>query len=165
MSQNPLTLEVLEAYTRDVGRGVARIDYDSMDAFGASTDDVLEITGKRRTVTKCLPLHPSDEGKKIIRIDGLSRNNSGIVLGDAILPRKIETVAAEKITVAPLESIPPVDGRYLAGALESIPLMNGDHVMVPYYGGRLTFQVVATTPTDDAVRVDKKTSFCIAEKR
>ena len=31
MSENGLSLKVLEAYTRDVGRGVARIDYDSMD--------------------------------------------------------------------------------------------------------------------------------------
>ena len=37
MSQNPLSLKVLEAYTRDVGRGVARIDY-SMDNLGASLE-------------------------------------------------------------------------------------------------------------------------------
>ena len=71
MSQNELTLKVLEAYTRDVGRGVARIDYDSMDTLNASTGDVIEIKGKRRKVAKCLPLYPSDEGKGIIRIDGL----------------------------------------------------------------------------------------------
>ena len=28
-----LDLKILEAYTRDVGRGVARIDYDSMDSL------------------------------------------------------------------------------------------------------------------------------------
>ena len=33
MSENEISLKVLEAYTRDVGRGVARIDYDSMDTF------------------------------------------------------------------------------------------------------------------------------------
>ena len=52
MSQNSLSLKVLEAYTRDVGRGVARIDYDSMDTLNASTGDVIEIKGKRRTVAK-----------------------------------------------------------------------------------------------------------------
>ena len=50
MSENNLSLKVLEAYTRDVGRGVARIDYDSMDHLSASTGDVIEIKGKRRTV-------------------------------------------------------------------------------------------------------------------
>ena len=164
MSQNALSLKVLEAYTRDVGRGVARIDYDSMDTLNASTGDVIEIKGKRRTVAKCLPLYPSDEGKGIIRIDGLGRNNSGIAIGDSISVRKIKAVAAEKIVVAPLEAIPPIDERYLADALESVPLIKGDNVMVPYFGGRLTFQVIGVTPAADAVLVTQKTVFHIAEK-
>ena len=164
MSQNGLSLKVLEAYTRDVGRGVARIDYDSMDTLGASTGDVIEIKGKRRTVAKCLPLYPSDEGKGIIRIDGLGRNNSGIAIGDTITVKKIKAVAAERVVVAPLESIPPIDERYLADALESVPLIKGDNVMVPYFGGRLTFQVISVTPASDAVLVTQKTVFTIAEK-
>ncbi len=164
MSQNALSLKVLEAYTRDVGRGVARIDYDSMDTLNASTGDVIEIKGKRRTVAKCLPLYPSDEGKGIIRIDGLGRNNSGIAIGDTISVRKIKAVAAEKVVVAPLEAIPPIDERYLADALESVPLIKGDNVMVPYFGGRLTFQVIGVNPAADAVLVTQKTIFHIAEK-
>ncbi len=164
MSQSALSLKVLEAYTRDVGRGVARIDYDSMDTLNASTGDVIEIKGKRRTVAKCLPLYPSDEGKGIIRIDGLGRNNSGIAIGDTISVRKIKAAAAEKVVVAPLEAIPPIDERYLADALESVPLIKGDNVMVPYFGGRLTFQVIGVTPAADAVLVTQKTVFHIAEK-
>lgn len=164
MSQNALSLKVLEAYTRDVGRGVARIDYDSMDSLGASTGDVIEIKGKRRTVAKCLPLYPSDEGKGIIRVDGLVRNNAGIAIGDTVAVRKIKAVAAEKVVVAPLEAIPPIDERYLADALESVPLIKGDNVMVPYFGGRLTFQVIGVTPAADAVLVTQKTVFHIAEK-
>ena len=164
MSENEISLKVLEAYTRDVGRGVARIDYDSMDTLSASTGDVIEIKGKRRTVAKCLPLYPSDEGKGIIRIDGLGRNNSGIAIGDSISVKKIKAIAAEKIIVAPLEAIPPIDERYLADALESVPLIKGDNVMVPYFGGRLTFQVIGVTPNADAVLVTQKTVFTIAEK-
>jgi len=164
MSEGGLSLKVLEAYTRDVGRGVARIDYDSMDTLNASTGDVIELKGKRRTVAKCLPLYPSDEGKGIIRIDGLGRNNSGIAIGDAITVKKIKAVQAEKVIVAPLEAIPPIDERYLADALESVPLIKGDNVMVPYFGGRLTFQVIGVTPAADAVLVTQKTSFHIAEK-
>jgi len=164
VSQNTLSLKVLEAYTRDVGRGVARIDYDSMDSLSTSTGDVIEIKGKRRTVAKCLPLYPSDEGKGIIRVDGLVRNNAGIAIGDTVAVRKIKAVAAEKVVVAPLEAIPPIDERYLADALESVPLIKGDNVMVPYFGGRLTFQVIGVTPAADAVLVTQKTVFHIAEK-
>ena len=163
MTNNP-TLKVLEAYTRDVGRGVARIDYESMDSLSASTGDVIEIKGgKRRTVAKCLPLYPSDEGKGIIRIDGLSRNNCGVAIGDTVEITKVKALPAEKITVAPLEAIPPVDERYLADALESMPLIKGDNVMVPYFGGRLTFEVIDVTPAS-TVLVTQKTVFSIGVK-
>src|SRR4026209_2781304 len=162
---NTLSIKILEAYTRDVGRGVARIDYDSMDSLSASTGDVIEIRGKRRTVAKCLPLYPSDEGKGIIRVDGLVRNNAGVAIEDTVVVRKIKAVPAEKVIVAPLEAIPPIDERYLADALESVPLIKGDNVMVPYFGGRLMFQVIGVTPPAvDAVLVTQKTIFNIAER-
>src|ERR687888_1382397 len=161
-----LSLKVLEAYTRDVGRGVARIDYDSMNSLHVSTGDVIEVKGdKRRTVAKCLPLYPSDEGKGIIRVDGLVRNNAGVAIGDTVVVRKIKAVPAEKVIVAPLEAIPPIDERYLADALESVPLIKGDNVMVPYFGGRLMFQVIGvTSPAVDAVLITQKTIFSIAER-
>ena len=167
-NSNALSIKILEAYTRDVGRGVARIDYDSMDSLSASTGDVIEIRGKRRTVAKCLPLYPSDEGKGIIRVDGLVRNNAGVAIGDTVVVRKIKAVPAEKVIVAPLEAIPPIDERYLADALESVPLTKGDNVMVPYFGGRLTFQVIGVSPLQaasaESVLVTQKTIFHIAEK-
>src|ERR671933_1763976 len=166
------TLKILEAYTKDVGRGVARVDYDSMDSLNASTGDIIEIKGgKRRTVAKCLPLYPSDEGKGIIRVDGLVRNNAGVAIGDTVVVRKIKAVPAEKVIVAPLEAIPPIDERYLADALESVPLIKGDNVMVPYFGGRLTFQVIGVTASQAnnidatvAVVITRKTIFHIAER-
>ncbi len=159
-----ITLKVLEAYTRDVGRGVARIDYDAMDTLDASTGDIIEITGKRKTVAKCLPLYPSDEGRNVIRVDGLVRNNAGVAISDPISIRKIKAPPAEKVTVAPLESIPPIDERYLADALESVPVTKGDNIMIPYFGGRLTFQVIGINPASDAVLITQRTLFTISEK-
>ena len=164
MSLRTSVLKVLEAYTRDVGRGVARVDYEAMDALDASTGDVIEIRGKRKTVAKCLPLYPSDEGRGIIRIDGLIRNNSGVAIGDSVTIRKIRALPAEKIVVAPLEAIPPIDERYLADALDSIPVAKGDNIMIPYFGGRLTFQVINVAPVSEAVLVTQRTVFSIAEK-
>ncbi len=135
-----------------------------MDTLGASTGDILEITGKRRSVARCLPLYPSDEGKGIIRMDGLGRNNTGVGIGDTVTVRKIKTVPAEKVVVAPLESIPSIDERYLTDSLENIPIVKGDNVMVPYFGGRLTFQIIGITPSADAVLVTPKTVFHITEK-
>ncbi|MCP8305089.1 MAG: CDC48 family AAA ATPase [archaeon] len=164
MSQQYISLKVLEAYTRDVGRGVARIDYETMDALDASTGDVVEIRSKRRTVAKCLPLYPSDEGRGVIRIDGLIRNNAGVAIGDTVIIRKIKALPAVKVVVAPLEAIPPIDERYLADALESVPVTKGDNVMIPYFGGRLTFQVIGINPMTDAVLITQRTIFVISER-
>ena len=164
MSQQQVQLKVLEAYTRDVGRGVARIDYDAMDALDASTGDVIEIKGKRRTVAKCLPLYPSDEGRGIVRIDGLIRNNAGVAIGDVVVVKKVKAPPAEKVVVAPLEAVPPIDERYLADALESVPVTKGDNIMIPYFGGRLTFQVVGVSPVADAALITQRTVFVISEK-
>ena len=79
-----------------MGRGVSRIDYDSMDSLSAATGDVIEIRGKRRTIAKCLPLYPSDEGKGIVRVDGLVRNNAGVAIGDTVVVRKIKATPAER---------------------------------------------------------------------
>ncbi len=164
VSQQQVQLKVLEAYTRDVGRGVARIDYDAMDALDASTGDVIEIKGKRRTVAKCLPLYPSDEGRGIVRIDGLIRNNAGVAIGDVVAVKKVKAPPAEKVVVAPLEAVPPIDERYLADALESVPVTKGDNIMIPYFGGRLTFQVVGVSPVADAALITQRTVFVISEK-
>ena len=164
-----LNLKILEAYTRDVGRGVARLDYESMDSLGASTGDIIELKAGeksrsgRRTVAKCLPLYPSDEGKGVIRIDGLVRNNAGLAIGDPVIIKKIRASLAEMVIVAPLEEVPSLDERYLADSLDSVSMIKGDNVMVPYFGGRLTFQVIGLTPaTGDAVIVGQKTQFTIA---
>src|ERR1700747_2842496 len=135
-----------------------------MDSLSASTGDVIEIRGKRRTVAKCLPLYPSDEGRGIVRIDGLIRNNAGVAIGDMVVVKKVKAPPAEKVVVAPLEAVPPIDERYLADTLESVPVTKGDNVMIPYFGGRLTFQVMGVSPVAEAALITQRTVFVISEK-
>ncbi|MEM2141433.1 MAG: P-loop NTPase fold protein [Nitrososphaera sp.] len=158
---NTVTLKVLETYARDSGRGVARIDYDAMDSIHASTGDIIEISGKRRTLAKCLPLYPADEGKGIIRIDSLTRENANIAIGDIVNLRKVKLIPAEKVTIKPLQAIPSIDERYISDSLESIPLIEGDIVAVTYFGGRLNFQVVNILP-EGACFVTERTRFIIS---
>lgn len=120
-------MTVIGAYTRDVDRGIARIDYDPMDYLGATTGDVIEIMeeGKRKTVAKCIPLYPSDDGKHIIRVDSLKRNNVDVVIGDTVKTILVKVLPAEKIILAPLKPVPPIDEKYLADAFESVPVTKG----------------------------------------
>lgn len=156
-----LERKCLEAYTRDVGRGVVRMDYDTMDELKCSTGDTLHVIGNRSTVAKCLPLYPSDEKKGIIRIDGLVRSNAETAIGKQIkLLKATDVKRAEYVKVTPRETIPPVDERYLADAIESMVIIKGDGIMIPYFGGRLTFIIDEIKPEGVAI-VTQKTVFKI----
>lgn len=167
MKTDDLDFKVLEAYTRDIGRGVARIDEITMNTMSLTAGDIIEITGKQRTVAKCLSLYPADENKKIVRFDGLIRNNCQTMIGNRVFLRKIKSTLAKEVTVIPNELIPLDDGRYLTDALDGVPLVLHQNIMVPHFGGRLTFQVVSTIPHIDddveAVIVSQKTVFHIQE--
>ncbi len=159
-----IKLQVMEAYTRDVGRGIARVDYSVMDLLQAHTGDVIEIRGRKRTVAKVLPVHPSDEGKDIVRVDGITRNNADVPLGDTVMVKKINASLAERVTLVPPEGYPPLDKRYFAEVLESLAVTKGDNIMVPYFGSKLIFNIVAMAPNADAVVVTKRTEFVISER-
>jgi len=161
---DPIKLRCREAYTRDVGRGHIRIDYDVMDKLKISTGDVVEIEGKKKTVAKALPLYPSDEGKGMVRADGLLRENMKITIDDEIKITKVKAFAGILIIVKSMEALPPIDERYLTDAFEGMPMSADDYVMVPYFGGRLKFQVVRTEPKEVVV-VTRSTKFLIDEQK
>jgi len=155
---------VHEAYAGDVGKGIARVDAQSMKRLGMSEGDVLEINGKRRTVARCLQMYPSGKGNSIIRIDGLGRNNAGVDIGNMVQVRKVSAPEATSVVLVPLEEIPPVDGKYLADKLDGVPLNKGDNLLVLYFGGNLPFQVANLDPNLDVVLVTKNTTFQIAKR-
>ena len=102
---NIITLEVQEAYTRDVGRGVARIDCGTMVTLNASVGDTLAIKGKRTTVATCQQLH-SNEKEGVIRMDANVRNNSGSEIGDSVeitrthFPEEAKEITLVTLTIA-----------------------------------------------------------------
>lgn len=156
-----MLLTVFNAHVQDIGKSIARIHLDVMESIGASDGDIIEIIGQKRTVSRIQKLDLSDVNKGMIRIDGLAQHNLGVIVGNTVSVRKVKAVAAQKIVVAPLESIPPIDDRYLVDALDNLPFVKGDHTTVQYCGGKLAFQVVEITPLAEAVFVTQKTLFSI----
>jgi hypothetical protein len=95
-ARKSVSLKVLAAYARDMGRGVVRVDHASMDALAVSTGDTVEVVGKRDvTEALCYPLLPSDEGKGITRIDPKIRQAIGADLEDTVEITTAGQVAAE----------------------------------------------------------------------
>ena len=52
-----ISLRISEALTRDVGRGLVRVDPKEMSAIGVGTGDTVRLIGKRSTVAKALPAY------------------------------------------------------------------------------------------------------------
>jgi tetratricopeptide (TPR) repeat protein len=160
-----ISLKVLEAHTRHVGIGVASIDYDSMDTLGASTGDAIEIKGKRRTVARCHPLYPSDEGKGIIQMDRNTRNNAGATIDSDVVITKVRTEKANKIVLMTLEEIPPLDERYFSGQLVGKYVMIGDFIHMPYLGKGLDYQIVDSEPSGIPLQITEKTNFYLSDDK
>ena len=164
MNKHMILLQVIDGYTRDIGKGIARIDFDAMDSIGARNWDVIEIQGKKTTFARCLPLYPEDDGKKILRTDKLVHNNAEISEGDFVKIRKVRKMMARCITISPLESIPPVTERYLRDALEGVPITKKDKMSLPYFDQKLLFDVVDVKPNTGGI-IDRKTAFYIKNEK
>ena len=168
-----ITLKVTEARSRDVGRGIARLDPKDMEIIGASVGDIISLTGKKKAVTKVMPAYMEERGKKIIQIDGIVRENGQIGLDEKVKVEKIEAKPAIKITLAPL-TISSLRGdsdtKYIGRLLEGLPLVAGDRVRANLFGTRsCDFRVLDAHPKD-AVLIQPTTLIKIkteevAEKR
>lgn len=172
----PLTLQ--EAYTRDVGNKTIRVDYDVQDKlfdmpivnidpekiFPNDTAHCIEMRGTKSTAAIMKNVYPSDDGKGIVRVDGMDRNNCNVGIGDEVWIRKIEIPFVKSITVKPLESIPPLTSNDISSPLNQKPLTKRDFFMIPYFGGRITFQVKEIENDQIAMgAVDQNTSFKILD--
>ena len=156
-----LTLKVKEALSKDVGRAIARIDPEDMKALGLDVGDIIEINGKRKTPAKTMPCYAEDRGKKIIQIDGISRENASIGLDEKVKISRIASRPANKITLSPLTMSSPLqrdsDSKYLGSLIEGLPVISGDKVRATFFGSRsCDFKVVDTIP-DGVVLINAAT--------
>ena len=153
-----------EAYYRDVGRGIARVDPQVMEELGLQSGDVIEIIGKSNVPAIVWPGYPEDRGKGIIRIDGSLRNNAGVSIDDRVKIRKVEAKPAEKVVIAPTEPVRIMGGEaYLLRLLEGRPVKRGQKIRVEIFGHTLTFVVTSTRPTG-VVIVSRSTVIDLKEK-
>ena len=155
MKQEETVLKVSEAFQQDVGYGRARIDHQTRMELDLSIGDVIEIEGTKTTASVVWRAHPTDEGKRIIRIDNLTRKNAGSGLGDRVKIRKADVKVAKSITLAPL--LPEGQKIRLGGGIENFikkgllkrPVSKDDAVIIPNYAflGTLPFVIINASPT------------------
>jgi transitional endoplasmic reticulum ATPase len=156
MKPKESVLKVSEAFQQDVGYGRARIDNQTRIDLDLSIGDVIEIEGTKTTAAVVWRAHPTDEGKRIIRVDNLTRKNSGAGLGDRVKIRRGDAKEAKDVSLAPLIS----EGQQIqfgAGievlvkkGLLKRPITKGDSIIIPgiaLFGSSLPFIVINTSPS------------------
>jgi transitional endoplasmic reticulum ATPase len=160
-----VSLRVAEAQSRDVGRGIARIDQKVSYEIGFSVGDVVEIHGKKKTVAIYWPGYQEDYGKGIIRIDGYTRNNAGAGIDEKVEVKKVDAKKAKKITIAPTEPLRITGGEeYLKQILENRVISRGDLIPLGIMGRRINLIVTGFQPPAAAVIVVPSTQVVLSEK-
>jgi transitional endoplasmic reticulum ATPase len=163
MSQ--VSLRVAEAQSRDVGRGIARIDPKISSEIGLSAGDVVEIHGKKKTVAIYWPGYQEDFGKGTIRIDGYTRNNAGSGIDEKVDVKKVDAKEAKKITIAPTEPLRITGGEeYLKQILENRVISRGDLIPLGIMGRRINLMVTGFQPPAAAVIVVPSTQVVLSDK-
>ncbi|MCQ4350385.1 MAG: CDC48 family AAA ATPase [Sulfolobales archaeon] len=165
-----LVLKVAEAKQKDVNRGKVRIDIELLAQIGVSPGDVVEIEGTRKTAAIAWPLSSEDivsEGDRyIIRMDGITRKNAGVSIGDKVIVRKANWKFAAYVKLAPSNftiTIDPGFVSYVKKKLKDFPLVEGDTVLIPVLGQAIPFVVVQVKPAG-IVMVTDETALSISDK-
>ncbi len=158
-------LKVDEARSRDVGRGIARIDPNVAKEMGLVAGDVIIIEGKKKTACIYWPGYPEDAGKENIRIDGTTRRNAGVSIDDKVKVRKAAAKQAERVTLAPTEELRIVGAEgYLLQLLNGHVVTKGDIIELNIMGRKLNLVVTSFSPASEAVIIGDSTEIKISEK-
>jgi len=158
-------LKVAEAKSRDVGRGIARIDGAVAEEMGLTAGDAIVVEGKKKTACIVWPGYPEDYGTGVIRIDGTVRRNAGVGIDDKVKVKKVTARNAEKITLAPTEDLRIVGGEeYLSQILEGRVVTRGDVIELNIMGRKVDLVVTNIKPVSEATIIQRETLITVSEK-
>ena len=160
---NDITLRVAESDPKFVGRGIAHIDPQIIEQLNLKTGDVLQVAGNRRKTHVLLwSGQPSDIGRKLIRIDGYTRNNLGVGIDDNVSIKKVTPPKLEQIVLSPTEDLNVVGlEEYLPDLLEGRVVTKGDIIPVNMMGHKIGFVVSTIIPTNGSGIISTTTDFAI----
>jgi len=158
-----IQLKVAEAKQRDVCKGRARLDIDTMNSLKIIAGDVVELTGKQSTAATAWPADPTDQKLGILRIDGQTRKNAGVRLNEFISVNKKNAKSAHSVTLAPVETRLEVDkdfSDFVKNRLKGFPIAERDDVSVVVLGNPIIFNISQVKPKG-IVRVEENSRITI----
>ena len=156
-------MRVGESKQRDVGKRRARIGPDAMDYLHVAPGDIIEIIGNK---TSCAIVWPSDEDDKnpdSIRLDGQTRKNVDVALGDVVHVKKNKAKIAKTVKLMPINDVVTVDKEFtdfVKNRLKGLPLTIGDEISVMILGNSMEFKISKATPKG-IIKIDSSSNLKI----
>jgi transitional endoplasmic reticulum ATPase len=99
-----INLKVGELTNREeFGRGIVRLDTKTMGSLGVREGDIIELGGQKNTGALAVRAYPSDIGLNIARMDGITRMNIGVGVGETVKTRKADVKEAKSVVLAPAQ--------------------------------------------------------------
>jgi len=164
-NNNEIVVKVAEARSRDVGRGIARIDPVIFEKMNLMPGDAILIEGKKRTAAMVMRGYPEDEGTGIIRIDGYTRRNAGVGIDDKVKIKKVTTIPAQQVTFAPTQPLRIMGGEeYLKNLLEGRVITRGDVITINVMGNTIDLVATSVKPVKDVALITQSTEIKLSEK-
>ncbi len=159
-----VVVKVANAKIEDVGKEAVRLDSATRRLLNLNIGDIVKITGKKTTAAIVWRAYPEDENLGLIRMDGITRRNADVSLGERVYVEKAYPGKAEKIILAPVQSkLPGNITKYIKKKLIGVPLVVGDLKPVNFYHHSLNLKVVNTKPKGIVV-VEANTAIVLREK-
>ena len=159
-----LKLKVSEAFGKDVGRGLARIDPADMEKLGVEIGGIVTVEGKRETVCKAMPAYKDDRGQSRVQIDGVVRENAGVGLDQTVEVRKIVAQPAARVLLAPTTVTPrDRDLKYIGSLLDGLPVVPGDRIRASLFGTRSADFMVETAEPKGPVVINPTTTLRVGK--
>ena len=160
-----IELKVSEAFTADVGKGIARLSPEDINSLKAVLGDIIEISAEMTTVARITGTFPESQGKQLIQIDGNTRENAGVHLGGTVKVKKIPRATANTVVLTPVDFsyVLPDEGELeqFAKVLQGLAVIAGDKINIPFLAGKERFfQIEATSPTGGVI-INQKTRFVL----
>jgi len=160
-----IIVKVAEARSRDVGRGIARIDPIIFEKMGLMPGDTILIEGKKKTAAMVMRGYPEDEGTGLIRIDGYTRRNAGVGIDDKVKIKKVAATPATQVTFAPTQPLRLIGGEeYLKNLLEGRVITRGDIITVNVMGNTIDLVATSVKPVKEVALITTTTEIKISEK-
>ncbi len=159
-------LRVVEASHRELGRGKVKIDPLVMAKLGLNVGDVIEIIGKKRAAAVVWIANPTDRGMNVIRMDGITRRNAQVGIGDKVIIRKADVKPATLVKLAPVSTRLTLDDHFVNWIKKRImdyPLCEGNIVQIPVLGQPISFIAVSVKPSG-VVIVTERTRLIVLER-